>query len=189
MNRLLQATALIALFAIVGCGSDKRAPMSGKVTVAGSSVLPGGNILFILVSDPDRVGGGLINADGTYEVSNAPVGDCKVVIDNSHLNPAKKNMSMPGMSGGPGGGPGMKGMPGSKMPGGMGAGAKAPKDSDQKMGEKPEGTEAPSEMREGKNARGGQKYVEFDSTFAAADSTPLRATVPLGGTTLDFEVK
>ena len=38
----------------------------------------------------------LIKADGTYEVPDAPVGECKVVIDNSHLDPSsKKSGTMP----------------------------------------------------------------------------------------------
>jgi len=46
--------------------------------------------------------GGVINADGTYSVNGVPVGECKVVIDNSNLDPNNKPA---GPSGGPGGPP------------------------------------------------------------------------------------
>jgi hypothetical protein len=119
MKFSLRLFVLIAALTALGCGGgDKRVALSGKVTVGGKGPLTGGNIRFVSTADPNRVGGGLIKADGTYEVTDAPVGACKVVIDNTHLDPnAVKAVNLPGM-----GGPGMKGVPGAppgiKMPGG-----------------------------------------------------------------------
>lgn len=185
--RLLPLAAL--LVAVAGCGGDKRATVSGKVTVGGKGPLTGGNIRFVSVSDPNRSGGGLINPDGTYEVPDAPVGDCKVIIDNTHLDPdAKKGGSLPGAAaGGMGPGPGMPG------PGGMGKGVAGPgttsgtSEKDKaKMAAPPMSAsgEIPSGMST-KSGLTGQKYVKIDGGYSKPESTSLTFTVEKGANTKD----
>jgi hypothetical protein len=178
--RILSLAAGLALLAI-GCGGDKRAEVSGKVTMAGKS-LPGGIITFVSASDSNRVGTGVISADGNYRVGDAPVGECKVVVDNSHLDPAinKKTSSMPGM--GPSGMPGMKGGP-------PGAGPKGPPaDAKGKMSAPPSKDPAPTADM-GKAESADSKFAKLDPVYSKHDSTPLTATVVGGANTINFEVK
>lgn len=85
----LAALALLPMV-LAGCGRPPTATVSGKVTVKGKDPLPGGSIGFHLASDPTQMAGGLINPDGTFQVTGVPVGECKVVISNNNLNPAGK---------------------------------------------------------------------------------------------------
>lgn len=181
MRFLLRTLPLAVLVAaLAGCGGDKRASVSGKVTVGGKP-LTGGNITFILVSDPNRTTSGLIKPDGSYEVSDAPVGECKVVIDNSHLDPDAIKKGGMGGPGTPAMGPPMKG-PAAATGGG------GPKEADKaKMGGPAKGADAPSEM--GKSETTGQKYVKIDPAHTKPDSTSLRFTVERGSNTKDFEIK
>ena len=147
MTLLIRATALLALLTAVGCGaSDKRAAVAGKVTVGGKGPLTGGNIRFVSVADPNKVGGGQIKPDGTFEVSDAPVGECKVVIDNTHLDPSlSKAAAMPGVPAPGGMGSGMKGAPaGVPSVGGV------KKEDKAKMADAPKGAEVSAEMSAGK---------------------------------------
>ncbi|AMV29737.1 hypothetical protein VT84_35420 [Gemmata sp. SH-PL17] len=185
--RVALLAPLLALLA--GCGaSDKRATVSGKVTVAGKAGLPGGIIRFVSAENPSRIGGGTIKPDGTYEVTDAPVGECKVIIDNSHLDPSANKSNAPGMPGTGSGMPGMKGMPGGKQ---FGPGAGGPKDADkEKMTGAPKGAEVPSEMGMGKTDHAGEKYVRIDGAYFKLDTTTLKATVSdSGSNALNFEVK
>lgn len=86
--RLLIASLFLGLGLMAGCGGSSgsaKAKVTGKVTVAGKGPLTGGNIRFVLASDTSKGSGGIIKADGSYEVVDAPVGECKVTIDNEHL--------------------------------------------------------------------------------------------------------
>lgn len=79
---------LVAAVALVGCG-DKRGgakgAVSGKVYV-GDKVVTAGDIRF---HGPNNAqAGGTIHGDGSYTVTDAPVGECKITV-----NPA------PGMMG------------------------------------------------------------------------------------------
>ncbi len=194
MKLLIRAIVSVALLtAFFGCGkSDKRAPVSGKVTVVGKEGLSGGNIRFISVADSNRVGGGLIKPDGTYEVFDAPVGECKVVIDNTHLDPSANKSSGPGMGPGPGGGMPGGGMPGGKkggMPGGGGPQA-APKEADKaKMAGGPKGAEFANEMNQGKAEHAAEKFLKIDGTYSKAETTSLKADIKDGPNTINFEVK
>ena len=90
MNRSMLLVLLLGTVSWMGCGGG--APYSGtvikgKVTVAGKGLLTGGTIQFVSVADSKAMSGGQIKPDGTYELADVPLGDCKVVIDNSHLNP------------------------------------------------------------------------------------------------------
>lgn len=169
MKKLLGLTMLLgAVLLTSGCGgSNARTAVKGKVTVAGKGPLTGGNITFALASDEKVNGGGIINADGTYEVLTAPIGECKVLIDNSHLNTAAKTKGMPG------------------IPGVGGGVSKAPKDSEGKMGSAPKGIDAPMGSGPGKLT-----YMKIDDQFSKFASTPLKSTVSSGtATPADFDVK
>ena len=181
---VLLATGLLAL---AGCGGGKvgRASVSGKVTVAGKGPLTGGSITFVLISNENEVGGGNIKSDGTYEAVDVPVGECKVIVSNAHLNLSKSGMGggMPGggMTGaGPGTGKGMTGM------GGPPAGG--PQTAD-KMGNAPKGAEVDGKMGEGKDT-GTPKYMKIDPTYEDAGTTTLRHTVNRGeNPNSNFDVK
>lgn len=98
MKKVLLLLLGVALTNLVGCG-DATPPtteVKGKVTVTGKGPLTGGAIVFTLVSNPQVTGGGQIAPDGTYTVPLAPVGECKVTIDNSHLRVGGKVMSSAG---------------------------------------------------------------------------------------------
>jgi len=175
------AIGFVALaFAIVcvGCSGDKRVKVSGKVTVGGKAPLTGGNIQFVSVADPNKIGGGQIKADGTYEVVDAPLGECKVVIDNTHLDPASRKAGMMPMA------PPKMGM-GMGKPGGMGN-PKPPADT-KKMGDAPKGVEVSSGMGDSDITE--QKYVKIDAAYTKAESTTLKQTVSKAGETFDFDVK
>jgi hypothetical protein len=74
--RLLPACAFF-LLAVTGCG--KSASVKGKITFDGKDI-PEGEIIFIGPGDK-RATGGIKN--GEYEVKNAPIGECTVLVDTS----------------------------------------------------------------------------------------------------------
>jgi hypothetical protein len=200
MKTLVRSFILVAAAAVAGCGDkDARAPVSGKVTVAGKGPLAGGSIRFVSAADPNRSSSGQIKSDGTYMVPDAPVGECKVVIDNSHLDPNGSKGSAPpgamgkggGMKGMPGAGPGAGGMPGAG--GSPSAGpAGAPKADDKaKMGSAPKGAgaEVPNEMNDGRAEHSAEKFVKIDGAFTKPETTTLTFTVVKGENTKDFDVK
>jgi hypothetical protein len=170
------ALALLPL-AAVGCGRPPTATVSGKVTVKGKDPLPGGTITFQLASDPTQAAGGVIKSDGTYTVTGAPVGECKVVIDNSNLDLSKNT----GTSTPTGGAPGM-GPPGAGSTGGGGP----PADARNRMNGPPKGV---GDETDDKDA-GTKKYVKIDPSFSKAESTPLKHTVVMGDNKdVNFDVK
>lgn len=87
MKKALALLVCIALSPLVGCGdgAPPTTELKGKVTVAGKGPLTGGTIVFALASNPQVTGSGMISPDGTYTVPLAPVGECKVTVDNTHL--------------------------------------------------------------------------------------------------------
>jgi hypothetical protein len=93
MKKLFWSLVLLAGIGLIGCskngGAEASATVTGKVTLPGGSPLPGGTINFRSVAFAHRVGSGEIQADGTYEAKDVPQGECKVVIDNSHLKTSK----------------------------------------------------------------------------------------------------
>ncbi|MFQ3593934.1 MAG: hypothetical protein SNJ82_12205 [Gemmataceae bacterium] len=178
-KRLGFSLLLVTVFFVSGCGGVSRTTVKGKVTVAGKGPLTGGNITFVLASNEKIYGGGIINADGTYEVVTAPIGECIVLIDNSHLNTAGKTSAIPTVPVGPSI-PGVPGKPGSSP--GV---SKAPKDTESKMGSSPSGIDAPGGTNPGK-----QTYMKIDELFSKLGSSPLKSTVTNGkATPSDFEVK
>lgn len=191
MKLLIRGLApLVLLFVAVGCSRDGRVQVKGTITVAGKGPLPGGTIQFVSVADPTRIGTGQIRHDGTYEVPDAPVGECKVVIDNAHLDTASGMKSNPtGMKAGP---PmGMKGAPGmpSGPPGGGPMGKGPPADATKKMSGPPKEAEIPGDMSATQEDSKARKYVKLDSSYTKTETTPLKADVKTNSTTFDFEVK
>jgi hypothetical protein len=184
MRTLPFAFLVAALITVAGCGDANRAAVKGKVTVAGKDPLPGGTIRFELASDPSQVGSGVIRADGTYEISDVPVGECRVTVDNSHLDPNGQSTGRPGMAGGPGQFK-MKGMPGGAAGPVMGG---KPRDAGKAGGgPPPPGAEVPAGMSEGKSTAG-TKYLKIDGNFTKTETTPLRATVKRGSNEFNFDV-
>lgn len=85
----LLACGVVVLLAFSGCSSaPAQGQVKGKVTVAGKGPLTGGTIYFVSTSDSKLTGSGPIKSDGSYDVGNAPVGQCKVTISNESLKNA-----------------------------------------------------------------------------------------------------
>jgi hypothetical protein len=64
---------------VVGCGPDykARAVVKGKVT-SGKQALTTGTVTFY--GPHDIISSAPINEDGTYEMNDAPIGECKVTV-------------------------------------------------------------------------------------------------------------
>ena len=176
----------LGLLALAGCGDSapSRGSVTGKVTVAGKGPLTGGSIRFELVSDSKLFGSGQILADGSYECADAPVGECRVVVENQHL---QAGGATPGKL--PGGGtmPGMAKGGGVMGSGGPGSG-KSPSEATKKMGNAPKGADVPAGMNDGPSSVG-MKYVKVDAKYASPTETPVKFPVAKGKNTFDFEVK
>jgi hypothetical protein len=101
----------MAVLALSSCSG--KAKVSGQITFNGKP-LPAGRITFVgangKASDPVDI------INGTYEVLNAPIGECKIKVETAYLLNMMGPMS--GISGMPGGGMGMPDMSkfGNKMP-------------------------------------------------------------------------
>ncbi len=161
-TRRTVASAL-AIVLIAGCngGSPPSGSVAGKVTIGGQP-LTGGSIKFHATSADAKVkvSGGVIAADGSYSVPDAPIGACKVTIDTGVRSgdKAKASPAGPGadvmkkMQGPP------AGMP--AMGGGMGPGFAS-----------------------------GEKAVPIEAEFSAVTTTPLSADIKRGPNSLNFEVK
>jgi hypothetical protein len=173
MQRTLPVLFLFGLVAVAGCGGDKRAVVSGQVKVAGKGPLTGGTITFVSATNPQRLSSGTIKTDGTYWIGDAPLGDCKVLVDNSAYDPSVKSNEpvVPNLGGPPG-----KGGPPAK--------ASGPPDTKDKA-VAPKGVDAPG----GEKSGGTPKFMKFEKTFSDIGTTPLKATVVDGANTFDFEVK
>lgn len=171
MTHLIRLSLLaLAVITVSGCGGKPaRTIVKGKVTVAGKGPLTGGAIQFVLASDAKVIGGGQIKADGSYEITEAPVGECKVVIDNTYMDTATASKGLPTT------GPGF----------GMGAGG-GPKDMSAKTSAPPKGLDVPG----GTMSVGTPRYIRIDPSFTKADSTPLKTVVTKSGANpADFDVK
>jgi hypothetical protein len=84
----LEAGLLLLLLAVSGCSSNKKsqltgASVSGVVRYKGKPVTGGVVQLWCQNHDNDAVqtAQGTIQGDGTYQVLNAPLGVCKVVVN------------------------------------------------------------------------------------------------------------
>ncbi len=86
---LASAAACLALTALVGCGpggggGSGKATISGKVTYQGAPVTGGTLTLYDDKGSPYPVG---IKADGTFNVSDVPIGQMGVGIDTGSAAP------------------------------------------------------------------------------------------------------
>ena len=91
---LAMVGASLALTALFGCGGDSnKATLSGKVTYKGAPV-PGGTLTLYPESGPAYPIS--LHADGTFSVSDVPVGPMGVGIDTG--GPAAAASAGPGMS-------------------------------------------------------------------------------------------
>jgi hypothetical protein len=105
---LLVATVLLAC----GCGQNlqkARAVVKGSISI-GDKKLNAGNITFATADG--RTGTGSIDESGNYIVTDAPIGECTIVV--SVPAPKGGSMQAPGMKP-PAGIPGMEKMAGPKM--------------------------------------------------------------------------
>lgn len=118
-RRAIVATALLAcLGGCSGGGGPPSGTVTGKVTIDGQPVT-GGSIRFhpTATDTKSKPSGGVIGADGSYSVPDAPVGACKVTVDTGVAKgaPVKNEPKGPGadimkkMQGPPAGMPAMGG--------------------------------------------------------------------------------
>lgn len=87
MCRILPGLVAAGLFAAAGCETKlpDRATVTGTVSYQGKPVTQG----FVIVINklvPTKQDQAPIRKDGTFEMTNAPLGDCKIVVQ---INPAK----------------------------------------------------------------------------------------------------
>jgi hypothetical protein len=184
-----------ALFLLAAAGCAKTGKVSGTVTFQGKP-LPGGQITFY--STEGRPSGSGQIEDGHYEVSDAPVGPCKVVVNTSTLLTMGQSVrpGAPGMPQLPGGMRGGGPMPGGMMGGGpmpspdnVPGGRKMSKADEEEykkhMGEAGKETEDMTEMQ--KKAR--EMYVEIPDDYELEQKTPLTTTVTRGSQKFDITVE
>ena len=170
-SRGCRGLALIGLtFTAISMNScASRAKVAGSITFD-NKPLPAGRITFVGAngqsSDPGMVD------NGRYEVTNAPIGECKIKVETMYL--AQMMGGIPGM---PGGMPGMSGM----GPGGMKPAAKGM--SEEKMS-KMSPNEDLAKMKEMSKGI----FVEIPPDYADAEKTPLTFTVKSGGNSHDIEL-
>ena len=99
MSRRAWAAWLLAFCAVLltsGCGPDYKARgvVKGKVTVRGKN-LTAGTVMF-QNKDGTMSGSGSIKPDGTYEITDAPVGECKVTVSVHMTNDPSVRARMKG---------------------------------------------------------------------------------------------
>lgn len=109
---------LLGLICASGCGPGikDRGVVKGKVTIGGKA-LNMGTVQF--VTDDNRSGTAMIKEDGTYEMPDAPVGECKIAVvvvpaSGGKMGPGAMmppGGKMPGAPAGPNMAPGTKGTP------------------------------------------------------------------------------
>lgn len=85
MNRVLKLCLLFGALVAAGCTGNSRPDrsiVSGAIRYKGQPV-DRGIITFVNVAEPHRNGRSLIRPDGSYVITDAPIGICKVTIDAS----------------------------------------------------------------------------------------------------------
>jgi len=88
-NRQWRALLLCAFVVVTGCGAPQRATVKGKVTL-GDKPLPVGNVMF--TTKENLTGSAVIDKDGNYVISDAPLGDVKVSVSVPQLPPGGLEM-------------------------------------------------------------------------------------------------
>jgi hypothetical protein len=105
VTRYLSLCGLVMLLALVltafGCGPGQkdRARVKGKVTVKGGEPVTMGTVTFSS-KDGKRSGSSSIDANGLYDMSDAPIGEVDVTITTPTQSGAAKMKGMAGMPGG-----------------------------------------------------------------------------------------
>ena len=100
--------SILCLSGLTGCGGSKKgATVSGTITYKGQTL---GNGTVVFIAADNKGGSSPIAADGTYSISNLPVGPVKITVETKPLPPAPKM-------------PNMANMPKIEMPGNEGASA------------------------------------------------------------------
>lgn len=106
MTRLILALPLFGALVAMGCGKSTSTPASatGKISYKGTTV-GGGSIAFV-TADGARYSSP-IKGDGTYTVSQLPVGEMTVTIETDSANKDRKDPNYGGgmAKGGPTGSP------------------------------------------------------------------------------------
>jgi hypothetical protein len=178
MARLLRhsvgAFAIIAMgvFTSSGCGPGikDRGVVRGKVTV-GSKALNMGTVQFI--TSDNRSGVATIKEDGSYEMLDAPQGECKILVmvgsGGGRMSPEGMAMGMKGAPGAPKAPPmsGKRPAGPKPPPGGLGGG------DGMQMVEPP----APPDL---------SKAVKIPEKYSKLESTDLTYTVVKGEQTHDI---
>ncbi len=78
--RALALLVLVPVLLLVGCSAKEAAhKVKGKV-IYNNEPLTGGSVTFVSTADKLQRSTTLINADGTYEMPSAPVGEVKIAI-------------------------------------------------------------------------------------------------------------
>lgn len=171
-TRCLLSPALLFLLSLgltLGCGSKKSAPaqLSGTVTYKGAAVTGG---ILAFHSDTGAYTA-VINADGTYTVTDLPEGEVVVTVDTENLNPERKIPEYNEKSGGAVGAKyGKSAQPAAPSQGGK---------TKQETSPVPEG--APK-------AEVGQ-YVKIPRTYSDKTKSSLKVTLQTGKQQHNFELK
>jgi hypothetical protein len=95
--RALGLLVLVPVLLLVGCSSKDAASnkVKGKVTWK-NEPLKGGSITFVSAADKQQRATTLLNMDGTYEMTNAPVGEVKISLSG----PSRVSSEHPPTAGG-----------------------------------------------------------------------------------------
>jgi hypothetical protein len=176
----------VVLAALTAAGCGRTGKVSGTVTFQGKP-LPGGKIIFY--SEEGRPSGTGFIEDGRYEVADAPVGPCKIVVSTSILltmgaPPAAMAQQPPPADRG-----GMPLMP----PVGVGGAPPMPPGADGHPMSRRDREEFEKHRREGDpkgmnevQAKAKERYVEIPDIFETEKTTTLRTEVRGGPQTFDI---
>ena len=108
-NLLASLLLICPVLAVIGCGpSDNKSKVSGTITYKGEG-LKAGNIY--LTSDAGGSYSSPIQPDGTYTITDVPIGNYIAIIETETINPDRPTGAAPGgkAMGAPQVGPGSKG--------------------------------------------------------------------------------
>lgn len=164
---------LLSLGLTLGCGSKKSAPaqLSGKVTYKGAAVT-GGTLAFH--SDAGAYTA-VINADGTYTVTDLPEGEVVVTVDTEDMNPERKIPEYNEKSGGALGTKYGKSAQPPAPPQGSPPGGKTKQES--------------SPVPEGAPKAEVGQYVKIPRTYSDKTKSSLKVTLQAGKQQHNFELK
>ncbi len=167
---------LLSLGLVLGCGSNKSAPvqLSGKVTY-NSTPLTGGVLVFYTDAGVYRAA---INPDGSFVAADLPEGEATVTVDTESLNPNGKTATYDGKDGKGGGMVGKY-----KGPGGGAAGGGGPAPP------KGAGKQEKSPVGEGSPQSDLGQYMKIPRNYADKAKSPLKLTLQSGMPAQNFDLK